>query len=326
LILEQGCVPLAILGFAFANLKTLEQISVAKSTGGSARNAQAPAALRDSLEIAHALFAGGETIGVFDDNILFNPISDGHIKLVALLLDHGASVSAKVEGYTPTELATKYGHKDIYDLLLARGATPVAASQAAQVALVQAAGSANISGMAKALADGAQIDTPDPDGETPLVAALRLGVLWPNMPESIMWLLDHGASPNARGESHLSGVEGIPLHLFVVVSGKYMDDVRDEFKKTNPQDTERLAETRKLAEVVLARLLKAGANVSARDAKLKTALHWASALGELNAARALIEAGAFVQAKDEAGRAPIDYAESAPIIALLEKGAQAETK
>lgn len=57
---------------------------------------------------------------------------------------------------------------------------------------------------------------------------------------------------------------------------------------------------------VLKALLKAGANVSAKNSAGETPLHWACSDGNLEAVQALVEAGADVNAEGNEGRRPID--------------------
>ena len=65
---------------------------------------QVPNANAKAVEIANVLFASGARLGSADRGILFFPISHGNLQLVSLLLDRGASPTAKTEDYTPAEL------------------------------------------------------------------------------------------------------------------------------------------------------------------------------------------------------------------------------
>ncbi len=173
---------------------------------------------KKALEIAKLLFSSGAKLGVFDLGILFFPISAGNVQLVSLLLDRGVSPTAKVEGYTPSELALKYSQKEIYDLFVSRGGIPVNEERGAQLALVEAASGGDIAGMEGALKAGARIDGADADGRTALINAVRIPTYDRRRAEAVWWLLDKGADPNVKGESGFSGVEGIPLHIFVTMN------------------------------------------------------------------------------------------------------------
>ena len=273
---------------------------------------QIPSANAKAVEIANVLFSSGARLGSADRGILFFPISHGNLQLVSLLLDRGASPTAKTEGYTPAELAIKYGQKEIYDHLVSRGAIPVEREAIAQVAFVAAVATADIATMEKMLTSGARIDAPDPNGTTALISALHWPAYRRKEAEIIWWLLDKGADPNVTGESGLKGIDGIPLHIFVAMS-PYPSRGVDSFP-----------EAKVLVEETLTRLLKAGAKVSGMDEHGRTPLHVAAKSDNVIAAEILIRAGARLMAKDVQGKTPLDYAESATMIALLKRNGATE--
>ena len=64
-------------------------------------------------------------------------------------------------------------------------------------------------------------------------------------------------------------------------------------------------------------LLNAGAHVSSRGHNGMTPLHIAAKENDMYVATTLIKAGAKIMPKDDTGKTPLDYAESAEMIKLL---------
>ncbi len=137
-------------------------------------------------------------------------------------------------------------------------------------------------------------------GETPLMMQLRFGTL-----EGAGFLLERGADPNLGGLKHTpsaSMADGLNLLL------QYGWDINEQVgcRTLLHHDANHGHGGR------IRLLLKHGADPNIRDAEGRTALHLVSARGTgSEAIRDLVEAGTQVDARDQAGKTPLDYAESA---------------
>jgi 26S proteasome non-ATPase regulatory subunit 10 len=77
--------------------------------------------LQKDSDIANRL---NQRIGFFGDTPLHHAASAGHVDILQLLLNHGASVNAvNNDGRTPLHYAASWGHVDILQLLLSHGAS-----------------------------------------------------------------------------------------------------------------------------------------------------------------------------------------------------------
>ncbi len=273
-------------------------------------------------EIAKELFDAGATLARLDDlsrSILWTTsIRTGNVSLVRLLIDHGQSVTKKVfpEDVTPAELALMEGRQGAYELLISRGASPVADASSAQFALIASAERSDLVGMEAAIKAGAQINKVA-DDQTALMVALSGYICTEAQLRAIKWLLDHGADPNAGSKFDL------PLHRFVFASSFTLNEIstlREEDLRAIRQsaETEFDAErVRALNKEVLTRVLKAGAKLSTLNNYGWTPLHYAARYNNLMAAKILMMEGAKVSQRDPNYKAPIDYAVTPAMISLL---------
>jgi ankyrin repeat protein len=224
--------------------------------------------------------------------------------MVRLLIDNGASPTAKLGNFPPAELARRYDQSAVYEYLISRGGIPVDRRRAAQLLLIEATRRGDVAAVERAMKEGAFINGTDSENTTALKEAVGSPIYVPSQAATmsraatIWWLLDHGADPN-------QGDRRPPLHTFVTMN------THTPIHKSGGSDAT------PMVEETLARLLKAGAKVSGRDWQDRTPLHEAAASDNVRAAEILIAEGAKIMARDKAGKTPLDYAESAAMIKLL---------
>ncbi len=257
------------------------------------------------LEILKTLTTRGAKVGPFDRDNVFFAISRGYNQVIQFMLGRGTSPTKKLEGYTPAELAIKYGQPATYQLLIKNGASKVGDQGIKQLTLLRAIDDIKPDQVIAAVKDGAIVNGQDPSGLTPLVAALSVPIYWPEQVQIVEWLIDRGADVNQESRQQRDRyVENeTPLNEFVRANSYTMNSEKQD--------------VRDLSLEVMRYLLKAGAKVSGKDAYGSTPLHEAARANNLAAAKILIDEGAKIRVKDMDGKSPLDYAENGAMIKFL---------
>jgi ankyrin repeat protein len=180
-------------------------------------------------------------------------------------------------------------------LLAALGVPPGAA--VTETALLRALKNGDITAVRSLVRNGAEINSAEPDGTTPLhVAVLR------NDTESVELLLRAGASARATTRYGVA-----PLYLACVngnaaVIEKLLAAGADPDTALPEGETALMTAARTGAVPALKALLARGANVNAKEGwKGQTALMWAAAENNADAVKTLIEAGADIKTRTRSG-------------------------
>ncbi|PKU37639.1 ankyrin-3 isoform x2 [Limosa lapponica baueri] len=193
------------------------------------------------------------------------------IKVMELLLKHGASIQAVTEsGLTPIHVAAFMGHVNIVSQLMHHGASPNTTNVRGETALHMAARAGQTEVVRYLVQNGAQVEAKAKDDQTPLHISARLGKA-----DIVQQLLQQGASPNAATTSGYT-----PLHL----------------------------SAREGHEDVASVLLDHGASLSIITKKGFTPLHVAAKYGKIEVANLLLQKNASPDASGKNGYTPLHIA------------------
>ena len=266
---------------------------------------------------------------------LLTAVSGGDVRTAAVLLDMGVSAEGDAErGPSPLSLAARQGHKDVVELLLARGAMVNPRSRWAPPPLYCAAQGGHAELVELLLRKGATLDPRKTGGWSALCAASRAGSI-PTIevllaagarvnelhqdgrtalhgaadggkPEAVEFLLARGADVDA------ADAEGrTPLHLAVHNGDrKVVLQLLGAGAKLNVQEAAGLTPLMVAASYdpdLVQVLLEAGAAVGLRDAYGRAAIHFAARANAYDALSALLAAAADGGAEDQEGHTPLDY-------------------
>ena len=167
-----------------------------------------------AVEFVQALIAAGADVGVESQigTALHRAAIRGQTEVIPILLKAGAKTEVMSRGYSPLHLAAMGGHLDSVSALVKGGAEINSLDKGRRTPLHRALSAVNphVSEIALFLiGTGAEVDTTDDEGETPLMTAVREGYT-----EVVRKLLEKGARTDVKDKNfhqtllHLAAIRG----------------------------------------------------------------------------------------------------------------------
>ncbi len=269
----------------------------------------------------------------------------GDLAKVKAFIQEGIDVNTKVHGCTPLHCAARYGHKEVAELLIAKGAdinakdtrgrTPtdlainqgrkelakLLASKGSDVSLHTAAYIGDLQRVEKFIDGGTNVDAKDQKGQTALHYAAKVGQI-----AVAKLLIANGADVNAG--------EWTPLQEAAYCSKDMVEFLIAKGANINASGWSPLHSALDAGRFDIVDLLLAkGADANIRDGEGRTPLHIAASYAASRYPKIvelLISNGADVKAKDNDGKTALSYAienEHTEIVELLiAKGADVNAR
>ncbi len=229
-----------------------------------------------------------------------------HARIVALLIDHGADVTATDErGRTPLHWSARYTDARAVALIIDGGADVDAADHVGETPLHRAAMSGQIAFMEAVIAAGADVDARANFDATPLHFAVR-----GRQPASLRLLVDHDTRLDPRDEFGVTPLHDAARDGSLELVGMLLDAGADAGTSDNYGSTPLHVSARYGHDVVAAELLAHGVAVNIPNRFGSLPLHEAAFATSTPLIKLLLKSGANATARNRNGESPIDLAAS----------------
>ncbi len=247
----------------------------------------------------------------------------GDLAKVKAFIQEGIDVNTKVHGCTPLHCAARYGHKEVAELLIAKGAdvnakdtrgrTPIdlamnqgrkeiaklLASKSGDVSLHIAAYLGDLQRVEKFIDGGANVDANDQKGQTALHYAAKAGQI-----AVAKLLIANGADVNAGEWTPLQEAAYNSKEMVELLLAKGADINTGKWPALHSALD---AELFDIVELLVAK----GADVNIKDGEGRTPLHiaaWYAASKNPKIVELLLSKGADINAKNNNGKTALSYA------------------
>ncbi|CAB1455779.1 unnamed protein product [Pleuronectes platessa] len=284
----------------------------------SGRTLLANAAYSGNLDVVNLLISRGANMELEDNHgqtALTLAARQGHTKVVNCLIGCEANINhTDHDGWTALRSAAWGGHSEVVSALLYAGAKVDCADADGRTALRAAAWGGHEDIVLNLLQHGAEVNKADNEGRTALIAAAYMGHR-----EIVEHLLDHGAEVN---HEDVDGRTALSVAALCVPASKGHASVVSLL-------IERGAEVDHCDKDCMTPLLVAGYErtpVDSIDSEGRTVLSIASAQGNVEVVRTLLDRGLDENHRDDAGWTPLHMASfeghRQVCDALIEQGAR----
>ena len=257
--------------------------------------------------------ANGDARDKHGNTALHCAASEGHLETSRLLLERGADINSQNDkGLTPLQQASRgmqKGYRDIMCFLLDHGANGDARDKHGNTALHFAASEGHLETSRLLLERGADINSQNDEGLTPLQQASR-GMQKGYLDIMHFWL-DHGANWNSR-DNHGNTALHFAASKCCLEAAHILLERGADVNSQNDEGLTPLQQAsrgmRKGCLDIMCFLLDNGANEDARDKHGNTALHFAASEGHLETSRLLLEREADINSQNDEGLTPLQQA------------------